>query len=902
MQMHPEMAKPCPEADSTHAESVYPTGSSASVEQMRLFIEYCPAAIAMFDQDMRYLLVSRQWQEYYGLGDREVIGRSHYDLFPEADHWRAIHQRCLMGAVERCDGESFRRPDGSVDWLRWEMRPWYDSAGNIGGLMMFTELITERRSAELSLQRINEELEDRMEARTAELQQTVERSQTEIVERNTIQRQQGEAEEERKRTLQELRESQQRLELLVQQTPIAIVEWNKNFEITQWNPAAERIFGYCKQEVLGRHADFLIPEDTRAQVHQIVDTLHHQHAGIVNINRNLTKDGRTIICEWHNTPLVNSDGEIIGTAGLALDITERKQAEAALFESEARHRALLEAIPDMLFRYDRNGVYLDFFPSIDWDPAVPVEFFLGKSVEEVLPANVAQQILSAIGTALDTGNLQLIEYQLELNGEPHDYEARIVTSGENEVITIVRDITEQKANERDRKAAEEALRLEKEFTHVVIENVSNGVVACDAQGTLKLFNRVAREWHGCDLRVVSPEKWTDLYSLYEADGITPLATEKAPLLRAFQGESVREVGMSILAKGQPPRYILASGDPLFDAEGHKIGAVVILQDITERKRTEAQLKQQAADLEEALQELQQAQAQIVQSEKMSSLGQLVAGVAHEINNPVSFIFGNLAHANKYTQDLLRLLELYKEYHPNPHPAIQAEAEEIDLDFLIEDLPKLLNSMKVGADRIQKIVASLRTFSRMDEAEMKEVNIHDGIDSTLMILQSRIKAHDERPAIEIIKDYGDLPPVECYAGQLNQVFMNILSNAIDALEENFLSGKKRTALNEGVSTPNAQLLTLNSPPTITIRTQYLDNDCVKISIADNGPGIPKEMRQRLFDPFFTTKPVGKGTGMGLSISYQIVAEKHRGSLYCLSEPGKGAEFVIQIPLRQKGGAV
>ena len=263
---------------------------------------------------------------------------------------------------------------------------------------------------------------------------------------------------------------------------------------------------------------------------------------------------------------------------------------------------------------------------------------------------------------------------------------------------------------------------------------------------------------------------------------------------------------------------------------------------------------------------------------MSSLGQLVAGVAHEINNPVNFIFGNLNHANEYTQDVLGLLELYQKHYPSPDPEIQEQAQAIDLEFLLEDLPKLLSSMRVGAERICKIVASLRTFSRMDEADKKAVNIHDGIESTLMILQHRLKAKPEHPGIEIIKDYGNLPLVECYAGELNQVFMNVLSNGIDALEESLVS-------NSGKITN----------PSIIIHTQQVNAHQVEIRIADNGLGMPESVRQRLFDPFFTTKPVGKGTGMGLSISYQIVTEKHGGSLSCNSQPGKGAEFIIRIPL-------
>ncbi|MDZ8184406.1 MAG: AAA family ATPase [Nostoc sp. ChiSLP02] len=298
--------------------------------------------------------------------------------------------------------------------------------------------------------------------------------------------------------------------------------------------------------------------------------------------------------------------------------------------------------------------------------------------------------------------------------------------------------------------------------------------------------------------------------------------------------------------------------------------------------SETREREKAEQLQQYLDKLQKTQAQLVQTEKMSSLGQLVAGVAHEINNPVNFIFGNLNHANEYTQDVLRLLELYQKHYPSPHPEIEEEAESIDLQFLLEDLPKLLSSMRVGADRIRNIVASLRTFSRMDEAERKAVNIHDGIDSTVMILQHRLKGKSEHPAIEIVKNYGGLPLVECYAGELNQVFMNVLSNAIDALEESLVKNPEKM-----------------TSPSITIYTAKVNGHEVEIRIADNGLGMPESVRQRLFDPFFTTKPVGKGTGMGLSISYQIITEKHGGSLSCNSQLGQGAEFIIRIPVSLEG---
>lgn len=311
----------------------------------------------------------------------------------------------------------------------------------------------------------------------------------------------------------------------------------------------------------------------------------------------------------------------------------------------------------------------------------------------------------------------------------------------------------------------------------------------------------------------------------------------------------------------------------------------------ELKKSKAASDAAKQELQRTLQELQLTQAQMVQSEKMSSLGQLVAGVAHEINNPVNFIHGNVTHAEVYARDLLDLLALYQAEYPQPRDAISDKIEEIDLDFLCQDLRKLLTSMKVGSERIQEIVKSLRLFSRLDEAEFKSVDIHDGIDSTLTILQSRLKAKTvlvkgteyRSSEIQIIKDYGDLPKVECFAGQLNQVFMNILANAIDALEE-----RNRTrSLDE-------QKL---NPSIIRITTEMTANHQILIRIADNGSGIPPAIQEKIFDPFFTTKPVGKGTGMGLSISYQIVIEKHHGTLECFSTPETGTEFAIRIPIQQ-----
>lgn len=498
------------------------------------------------------------------------------------------------------------------------------------------------------------------------------------------------------------------------------------------------------------------------------------------------------------------------------------------------------------------------------------------------------------------------------------------------IYAVVRDVTQ-------RKQSRQALQESEERFRCLVESVKDyAIYMLDPNGNVISWNPGAERINGYTEAEIIGQPVAQLYPPEDVRAGKPAyELQVAATVGRFEDESrrVRRDGSQFWAH--------AVVTALHDKQGKLRGFAKVTHDITERKRaeaalqkayddleqrvhertaelleanrllrheiverkqaeaglrqSEAQLRQQTQQLQQALQRLKQTQAQLVQSEKMSSLGQLVAGVAHEINNPVNFISGNIAHARQYAQDLLHLVRLYQQSYPLPNSAIEEALAEIDLHFISNDLPKLLNSMQVGADRIRQIVLSLRNFSRLDEAEKKPVDIHEGIDNTLMILQNRLKPKAGFPPITVRKTYGNLPLVDCYAGQLNQVFMNILSNAIDALEE-------LTHVSQKLALENGTIVSVTTPelfcslPTIHIQTEQLNSEWIVVRITDNGLGMTESVQTRLFDPFFTTKPVGKGTGLGLSISYQIVVEQHGGNLKCKSVPGQGSEFVIEIPIK------
>ena len=449
----------------------------------------------------------------------------------------------------------------------------------------------------------------------------------------------------------------------------------------------------------------------------------------------------------------------------------------------------------------------------------------------------------------------------------------------------------------ERKSAEEALRESEQRWQLVLTGNNDGIYDWNINTGESFFSSRWKEILGyADSEI--PNHWDEwIYRIHSEDLYRVMVATQDYLDRKIPYYFVE---YRLKCKDNTYKWVENRGQAVWDNRGKPLRMVGSTRDISQPKQVEEALRksegrerEKAQELEVILKELKRTQSQLIHTEKMSSLGQLVAGIAHEINNPVSFIWGNLTPARQYFQNLIRLIEIYQKTHPDSTPEIQDFIEEIDLDFLLDDYSKLLDSMQLGAQRIQQIVFSLRSFSRLHESEIKTVDIHDGIDNTLFMLQHRMRAEGDRPAIEVIQNYDQLPKITCYASQLNQVFLNLLNNAIDALE-NQPSPRVITICTEREEVKGGELEVGGKSQCLSPLTSHL-SPTVVIRIRDNGTGMTKEAQKRIFDPFFTTKSVGKGAGLGLSISHEIVVEKHQGELNCISELGKGTEFIIKIPI-------
>ncbi|MEL6552548.1 MAG: PAS domain S-box protein [Cyanobacteria bacterium J06621_11] len=589
-----------------------------------------------------------------------------------------------------------------------------------------------------------------------------------------------------------------KLDLLLHNSPLAMIEWTKDLIIVGWNAAAAELFSFFEEEALGERIDTLLAQRQITELSSD-DWTNCNRTGV--LREHIGINGKKL-CRWFNTPFIQRGNHVSTlstiidttaqtvvsneelrsqlqsrtqvlkhtTARLQSAISDRAQTYAALHESESRFQSIAANMPGILYQFclQQDGQF-----------SIP---YISAAAEEVY------------GISADT-----------LQNNPEN------------LFTLV--------HPEDRVALEQSM-------HESAQKLS---------------------------------AWNSEHRLTTPDG------------------QLKWVQMASRPQPAPTGSTLWSG---------------VIIDITARKQTEASLQKsefklraQTKQLKATLKKLKHAQVKLVQSEKMSSLGQLVAGIAHEINNPINFIYGNITHIKEYAQDMLQLIRLYQAHHPTPHSTIQTLTSELDLDYVVSDLPKLLDSVQLGTERIRKIVLSLRNFSRLDESGIKRIDVHEGLENALMLLSSRLKATIFRPNIKVIKAYERIPTVACYANQLNQVFMDILVNAVDAIDEMTEANLNLSSSDQSSGQSSGQ--TANQ----VILQTFAKERHVVIQITNDGPPIPSQVSSRMFDPFFTTKEVGKGTGMGLAISYQTVVDLHQGTLEYKTTTDGHPAFLIEIPISQ-----
>ncbi len=730
-----------------------------------------------------------------------------------------------------------------------------EAVRNVAGIAI------ERKQAEESLKQLNQELENRVEQRTAQLKQTEERWQLALKGNND-----------------------------------GIWDWNLQTGEIFLSDRFKEITGYEHRPNLDYFDEWnssTHPDDLALVIQAFQDHLDKKTPHYIVEYRLWCYNSAYKWILSRGQALWDESGKAVRIVGSITDITERKEAESALRESEAKFQKLSANLPGMIYqcllRADGSFSFPYMSPACREMFELEPEAIMQNSalLIDLVHPDDRQKYYESVAISAQTlqawqweGRLVLPSGKIrwfQVNSRPEAKEnGDILWDG----ISI--DIT-------NRKEAELALQESQQFIQKIadatpgilylydLEEQRNVYANCSVGTILGYsFDDITRMGASLTTELIHPE---DL----------PKVVEHHASFTAIEDGEIREIEYRMLA-ADSQWFWLQSRDSVFsrNAEGQPKVIIGFAQDITARKQADESLRQsevrereKARELESALRSLRSTQSQLIQTEKMSSLGQLVAGIAHEVNNPVNFIHANIDYLQQYTRQLLDLVSLYEDEYPEPNPKILDRIQEIDLDFMAQDLIKIVGSMQVGTDRIRQIVLSLRNFSRLDESAMKPVDIHAGIDSTLLILQHRLKSHDSRPEIEVIKEFGKLPHVECYASQLNQVFMNILANGIDAIEERY---HKLSVLRSKTN-----------PGLITICTCVTAHSTVMVKISDSGTGIPQEIVDRIFNPFFTTKAVGKGTGLGMSIAHSIVVEKHKGKIECVSQVGCGTTFAIEIPI-------